>query len=108
VVTFATIYGWFLEARRIKKPRLTVPPGLLIPGATVMELLMKDPPITPDEINMFGVNNIAGGIDSVSTHFGWRPTAPSSKATSQPCNALEPRAEPVFVALPGVVARGRR
>jgi uncharacterized protein YbjT (DUF2867 family) len=78
VLTLATIYGWFLDARGIKKPRLTVPPAFLIPGATVMELLMKDPLVTPDEINMFGINNIADGIDSVSTHFGWRPTAPSS------------------------------
>jgi NADH dehydrogenase len=78
VVTFATIYSWFLDARGIRKPRLTVPPGLLVPGAMAMEVLMKDPLITPDEINMFGVNNIADGIDSVSTHFGWRPTAPSS------------------------------
>jgi len=78
VVTFATIYGWFLDARGIRKPRLTVPPGLLVPGAMAMEVLMKDPLITPDEINMFGVNNIADGIDSVSTHFGWRPTAPRS------------------------------
>src|SRR5258708_407551 len=78
VVTFATIYGWFLDARGIKKPRLTVPPGLLMPGAAAMEVLMKDPLITPDEINMFGVNNIADGIDSVSTNLGWRRTAPSS------------------------------
>ena len=78
VVTFKTLYGWFLDARGIKKPRLTVPPGLLIPGAAIMEVLMKDPLVTPDEINMFGLNNIADGIDSVSTHYGWRPTAPSS------------------------------
>ena len=78
VVTFKTVYGWFLDARGIKKPRLTVPPGFLIPGAAIMEILMKDPPVTPDEINMFGLNNIADGIDSVSTHYGWRPTAPST------------------------------
>ena len=78
VVTFKTVYGWFLDARGIKKPRLTVPPGFLIPGAAIMEILMKDPPVTPDEIKMFGLNNIADGIDSVSTHYGWRPTAPST------------------------------
>ena len=78
LVTFSTLYGWFLDSRRIRKPRLTVPPGLLIPGATVMEVLMKDPLVTPDEIRMFGLPNTADGIDSVSTHFGWRPTAPSS------------------------------
>ncbi len=80
VVTFRTVYSWFLDAREIKKPRLTVPPGFLVPGAALMEILMKDPPVTPDEINMFGLNNIADGIDAVSTHYGWRPTAPSSWA----------------------------
>jgi NADH dehydrogenase len=80
VVTFRTVYSWFLDARGIKKPRLTVPPGFLVPGAALMEILMKDPPVTPDEINMFGLNNIADGIDAVSTHYGWRPTAPSSWA----------------------------
>ncbi len=78
VVTFRTLYGWFLDARGIRRPRLTVPPGFLIPGAAVMEVLFKDPLVTPDEIRMFGLNNIADGIDSVSTRFGWRPTAPSS------------------------------
>jgi len=43
-----------------------------------METLFKDPVVTPDEINMIQVANVADGIDSVSTHFGWRPTAPSS------------------------------
>jgi len=43
-----------------------------------MEALFKDPVVTPDEINMIQLANIADGIDSVSAHFGWRPTAPSS------------------------------
>jgi hypothetical protein len=43
----------------------------------VMETLMSDPVATPDEINTIQLPNIANGIDSVSTNFGWRPTAPS-------------------------------
>ena len=80
VVTFETIYDWFIQARGVKKRKLHVPPPLLIPGAAVMEVLLKDPIVTPDEINTSQLDNIAAGIDSVSSNFGWRPTAPSSWA----------------------------
>ena len=57
-----------------------------------MEAISQNPPITPDEVNMIQIDNLADGIDSVSTHFGWRPSAPSSwapihwqkRATSRP------------------------
>jgi len=78
VVTFETILDWFIQARGIKKPKLKLPVGLLIPGAMFMEALSNNPVATPDEINTIQLDNIADGIDSVSTHFGWRPTAPSS------------------------------
>jgi NADH dehydrogenase len=78
VVTYEQIFDWFLQARGIKKTKLRLPTALLIPPAIAMEAVMKDPPITPDEVNMIQVDNLADGIDSVSTHFGWRPTAPSS------------------------------
>jgi hypothetical protein len=45
-----------------------------------MEALFTNPPATPDEVNMIQLNNLADGIDSVSSHYGWRPTAPSSWA----------------------------
>lgn len=80
VVTFESIYDWFLDARGIKKPKVKLPPALLIPGAAVMETLLTNPIVTPDEIATSQLPNIADGIDSVSTHFGWRPTAPSSWA----------------------------
>jgi len=78
LLTYETLFDWFIQARRIRKPKLKLPVGLLLPGATVMEALFKDPVVTPDEINMIQLANIADGIDSVSAHFGWRPTAPSS------------------------------
>ena len=78
VLTFETIYEWFLKARNIRKPRLKVPPGLLIPGAAIMEALLSDPIITPDEINSAMLPNVADGLDAVHVHFGWRPTAPST------------------------------
>jgi hypothetical protein len=45
-----------------------------------MEAILSDPIATADEINMIQLNNIADGIDSVSAHFGWRPTRPSTWA----------------------------
>jgi NADH dehydrogenase len=78
VVTFETILDWFIAARGIKKPKLKLPVPLLVPGAMVMEALLKNPIATADEINTIQLDNLADGIDSVSTHYGWRPVAPSS------------------------------
>ncbi len=78
VVTYETMFDWFIQARGIKKPKLKVPVALLIPGAMAMEALITNPVATPDEINTIQLANVADGIDSVSSHFGWRPTAPSS------------------------------
>jgi NADH dehydrogenase len=80
VVSYETIFDWFLRARNIKKPKLKLPVPLVVIPATVMEALSTNPPITPDEVRMIQVDNLADGIDSVSTHFGWRPTQPSSWA----------------------------
>ncbi len=80
VVTYETIFDWYLQARGIKKSKLKLPVGLLMPTLTVMETLLTNPPATPDEVAMTQVPNIADGIDSVSSHFGWRPTAPSTWA----------------------------
>jgi len=78
VVTYETLFDWFIKARGIKKPKLKLPPGLLIPGAAVMETLLSDPVVTPDEINMIQLPNLADGLDAVHVHYGWRPTAPST------------------------------
>jgi NADH dehydrogenase len=80
VVTFENILDWFLQARGIRKRKLKIPVGLLLPGAAVMEVLLSDPVGTPDEMNTLQLPNIADGIDSVSVHFGWRPTSPSGWA----------------------------
>ena len=80
VVTYETMFDWFVQARGIKKPKMKMPLALLIPGAMAMEALFKDPIATADEINTIQMDNIADGIDSVSAHFGWRPTRPSTWA----------------------------
>jgi uncharacterized protein YbjT (DUF2867 family) len=80
VVTYETMFDWFIQARGIKKRKLKVPVSLLIPGAIVMEALSTNPVATPDEINTIQLANVADGIDSVSSHYGWRPTSPSGWA----------------------------
>jgi NADH dehydrogenase len=80
VVTYETMFDWFIQARGIKKRKLRLPVALLIPGAMIMETLTTNPVVTPDEINTIQLPNVADGIDSVSTHYGWRPTAPSQWA----------------------------
>jgi len=80
VVTYEAMLDWFIQARGIKKPKLKLPTALLIPGAMAMEAMLADPIATPDEINTIQLDNVADGIDSVSAHFGWRPTRPSSWA----------------------------
>ena len=80
VVTWETVFDWFLQARRVKKPKLKLPAPLLIPAAMAMEAVSTNPPITPDEVNMSQADNLAAGIDSVSSQFGWRPTAPGAWA----------------------------
>lgn len=80
VVTYETMFDWFIQARGIKKPKLKLPVALLIPGAMAMEALTTNPVATADEINTIQLANVADGIDSVSSHYGWRPTAPSGWA----------------------------
>ncbi len=80
VVTYEQIFDWFLQARGIKKAKLKMPVMLLTPAATLMEVLSTRPPVTPDEVAMIQLDNLASGIDSVSVNYGWRPTAPSSWA----------------------------
>jgi uncharacterized protein YbjT (DUF2867 family) len=82
VVTYETMFDWFLQARGIKKPKLKLPVPVLIPATIVMEAVMTDPPATPDELNMIQYPNLAAGIDSVSSQFGWRPSAPGAWAPS--------------------------
>ena len=80
VVTYEAMFDWFLTARRIRKAKLKLPVPLLMVPTIAMEALSTNPPITPDEVNMIQMDNLAAGIDSVSSQFGWRPSAPSSWA----------------------------
>jgi NADH dehydrogenase len=80
VVTYEKMYDWFLQARGIKKAKFKVPASLMSIAGTAMEAVMKDPLITADEVRMVETPNLAAGIDSVSSQFGWRPSLPGAWA----------------------------
>ncbi|TMC39160.1 MAG: NAD-dependent epimerase/dehydratase family protein, partial [Chloroflexi bacterium] len=80
VVTYETIFDWFLQARKVRKTKLKLPVLLVTIPAIAMEAISANPPITADEVSMIQSDNLAAGIDSVSSQFGWRPSAPSSWA----------------------------
>jgi uncharacterized protein YbjT (DUF2867 family) len=80
VVTYETIVDWFLQARGIRKPKLKLPLLVLTPAAAILQTFQANPMFTPDEITTLQMPNVADGIDSVSVHFGWRPTRPSTWA----------------------------
>jgi len=80
VVTFETVFDWFLQARNIKKPKLRMPLALLLPATIAMEAVMKDPPATADEVRTIQQSNLAAGIDAVSSQFGFRPGMPGAWA----------------------------
>jgi NADH dehydrogenase len=80
VVTYENMFDWFLKARGIKKAKLKLPVPLVAIPAIAMEAVSTNPPITSDEVHMIQADNLAAGIDSVSSQFGWRPSAPSSWA----------------------------
>ena len=80
VVTYEKMYDWFLQARGIKKAKFKVPASLMSLAGTAMEAVMKDPLITADEVRMVETPNLAAGIDSVSSQFGWRPSLPGAWA----------------------------
>ena len=82
VVTYETIYDWFLQARGLKKAKFKVPAPLMALAGTAMEAVMKDPLVTADEVRMAETPNLAAGIDSVSSQFGWRPSLPGAWAPS--------------------------
>jgi uncharacterized protein YbjT (DUF2867 family) len=82
VVTYEKIYDWFLQARGLKKAKFRVPTALMALAGTAMEAVMKDPLVTADEVHMAETPNLAAGIDSVSSQFGWRPSLPGAWAPS--------------------------
>ncbi|MHB1527059.1 MAG: complex I NDUFA9 subunit family protein [Candidatus Dormibacteria bacterium] len=70
-VAEATGKEWFGIARR--KP-LHLAPRLIRPGAILMDKLMRNPLVTPQQLDMLGKPNVTT-VDAVRAHFGFQPKA---------------------------------
>lgn len=77
VMTYETLFNLFLKARGIRKPRTKIPAGLLMPAAYIMEALLANPVVVPDELRTIQHDSLAQSLDCVLTYFGFRPLSPS-------------------------------
>jgi uncharacterized protein YbjT (DUF2867 family) len=82
ILTLEQLLDFFCQARGITKRKLHVPIPLLMPGATVMEIVQNDPVVVPDELRGLSIDNIAKGLDVVVSTFGWQPQSPSAWAST--------------------------
>jgi NADH dehydrogenase len=80
VLSYEQLYDFFAQARGITKRKVKVPIPLLMPGAAVLGFLMSDPIVTPDELRTLSIENIAGSMDAVLSHFDFQPESPSAWA----------------------------
>ncbi len=76
VVTYDQLFEGYCRARGLTKGLLHLPVSVLTPGATVMELVMKDPLVVPDELRTLQLDSLAGRFDVVQSTFGFAPAAP--------------------------------
>ncbi len=76
VMTYADLLARLCAARGISRPWLRVPVALLRPVAAVMEAVLEDPVVVPDELRMLDRDNLAGRLDVIPAMFGFPATAP--------------------------------
>jgi NADH dehydrogenase len=69
ILSYEQLFGLFCRARRILRPRLHMPMGLMTPVASVMEFLRQDPMYTTDELRSLRRDYLASSPDVVKTHF---------------------------------------
>jgi len=102
VVTYDQLFGAFCRARGVTRGPIHLPVGLLAPGAAVMELVMKDPVIVPDELHTMQLDSLAGRFDVVQSTFGFSPEAPMAWIRE---NVKPPPPKPAKVPAPAARAR---
>jgi NADH dehydrogenase len=77
VMTYQTLFNIFTRARGIRKPQLSIPIPLLLLAAHVMEAVMPNPLVVPDELRTLQTDNLGDGLDCIARDFGFRPLSPS-------------------------------
>jgi len=71
-MTYKEMMTRVMKAAGIRKPRVHVPIAFMRPAVWVMERVSKNPPITKDELDALGLNNITT-VDSVERQFSFKP-----------------------------------
>ncbi len=102
VVTYDQLFSAYCRARGVTKGPIHLPVGLLAPGAAVMELVMRDPVVVPDELRTIQLDSLAGRFDVVQSAFGFSPEAPMAWIRE---NVKPPPPKPAKVPEPAARAR---
>lgn len=71
-LTYKEMMQVVMEASSIKKPKVHIPIPLMRPAVILMEKLSSNPPITKDELDALGLDNLTE-IDAVQKQFGFMP-----------------------------------
>ena len=73
-LTYDELLTILLRAVGKRRIRLHLPVPLMLPAAFLLDRLVKDPPVTPAQLQQIGFDNITD-LDSVQRHFGFAPRA---------------------------------
>jgi NADH dehydrogenase len=60
------------ETGRLRRPKVHVPVGAMLPLATIFEKVLPNPPVTPGQLRLLEKHNITR-IDAVNAQFGFDP-----------------------------------
>ncbi|MGO8946610.1 MAG: NAD(P)H-binding protein [Ktedonobacterales bacterium] len=72
VYTYSQILDMLMRRIGTTKPKVPGPVPLVRIGAGVMQLVLKNPPITQAAVGLFDFDNVTA-LDSVATNFGFAP-----------------------------------
>lgn len=94
VVTYDQLFEAYCRARSVSRRTAHVPVAALSPGATVMELVMRDPLVVPDELHTLQIESVAGRFDIVPSVFGFSASSPLAWIAAHAKPALSRAAAP--------------
>lgn len=77
-VTYEEIVDTIMGALGVKKPKIHVPVGLMMPMAALMAALQPRPLLTPGQLSQLALDNTTE-LDAVERAFGFRPASLRAK-----------------------------
>jgi NADH dehydrogenase len=70
--SYEALIDLVMEATGVRRPKVHVPVALMRPVVRLMPLVYRDPPITPGQLDMIGLDSVCA-LDGVVRHFGFEP-----------------------------------